>query len=82
MDGKYNLVNGYVCMLCSIVIVVKMDAFLFSSTLVTDLKKLTHLIFTEAGSVLPSTLQMRKWRQEREMNLVQSLSHVQLFATP
>ena len=58
-------------MLCSIVIVVKMDAFLFSSTLVTDLKKLTHLIFTEAGSVLPSTLQMRKWRQEREMNLSQ-----------
>ena len=58
-------------MLCSIIIVVKMDAFLFASTLVTDLKKLTHLIFTEAGSVLPSTLQMRIWRQEREMNLSQ-----------
>ena len=58
-------------MLCSIIIAVKTDAFLFASTLVTDLKALTHLIFTEAGSVLPSTLQMRKQRQEKEVNLVQ-----------
>lgn len=69
MDGKYNLVNRYVSMLCSTIIVVKTDAFLFASTLVTVLKELTHLIFREIGSVLLSTLQMRKQRQERERNL-------------
>ena len=54
-------------MLCS-TIIVKTDAFLFASTLVTVLKELTQLIFREVGSVLLSTLQTRKQRQERERN--------------